>query len=120
MFLIFIICPKNPQKVLYEPKLKPHVLFKKSSLNTQNMILALLECEFFPREYFLWIFKACYAYEKHCLMSKESFHIIFGTTRHLQVDSREERINFVDFSKSHSRRVKIQFGVSKKGFFESA
>ena len=74
---------------------------------------------FLSVKYFLCIFKTCYTCKKHCLRSNESFHIIFGTTRHLQVDSREERINFVDFSKSHSRRVKIQFGVSKKGFFES-
>ena len=66
-----------------------------------------VKLHFLPVEYFLWIFKACYAYEKHSSRSKESFDIICETTRHKQVDSREERVSFVDFSKSHSRRAKI-------------
>ena len=90
--------------------------FQKLTLQkSQNRILSVqksffekhMGLQFWLVQYFLWIFKACYAYEKHFSRSKESFDIIFGITRHIPVDSREERVSFVDFSKSHSRRAKI-------------
>ena len=72
------------------------------------------EASFLPAEYFMYILKEYYVYEKHSLTSKKSFDVFCGNLRHIQVDSSEERVTFVVFSKWYSTRAKVQFGTSKK------
>ena len=52
---------------------------------------------FWPVDYVLWIFKACYAYEKCFLESNECFDTNYRIIRHVEMISRQERVTFVDF-----------------------
>ena len=55
-----------------------------------------MRLHFWPVDYVLWIFKACYAYEKCSLESKECFGSNYRIIRHVEMISRQERVTFVD------------------------
>ena len=63
-----------------------------------------MRLRFWPADYVLWILKACYAYEKCCLESKESFGINYVIIRHVEMISRQERVIFVDFQEMTPRK----------------
>ena len=126
MFFICITCLENPfEHLSWNDKVdfsKNHTPEKpKSNLGVKKSFFQKrVRLHFLPVKYFLCIFKASYAYEKHRLESKESFDIICGTTRRIQVDSREEKVNFVDFSKMTLHQSQNPIWVSKKAFLRSA
>ena len=82
--------------------------------NSQSLILEMHQKNFFqsrarlhfwPVDYVLWIFKACYAYEKCSLDSKECFGSNHRIIRHVEMISGQERVNFVDFQKMTLQKV---------------
>ena len=72
---------------------------------SQNMILdvqksffqSCMRLRFWPVDCVLWLLRACYVYEKCCLESKEFFDINYMIIRHVEMISKQERVNFVDF-----------------------
>ena len=80
--------------------------------DSQNLILNVqksffqgcMRFRFCTVDYVVWIWKACYAYKKCCLESKESFGINYVIIRHVEMISRQERVIFVDFQEMTPRK----------------
>ena len=87
-------------------------------LETQKSFFQIcMRLRFWPVDYVLWILKACYAYEKCCLESKESFGINYVIIRHVEMISRQERVTFVDIQEmTLPKSQSLILDVSEKFF----
>ena len=72
-------------------------------LKSQSLILdapkiflkSCMRLRFWPVDYVLWIFKACYACNTRSIESKKNSVIHYMTIRHVDMISRQERVNSV-------------------------